>query len=118
MNLEFFSPADFQKCVPPCEISSMDPSFLVRLDEARCLAGIPFVLTSALRSVAHERKMGRPGTSSHTLGVAVDISCRDSVSRLRIVSALLDAGFRRIGIADTFIHVDADPDKAHCLWLY
>lgn len=118
MKLDYFTPSDFERCSPSCKITDMDSTFLVRLDQARRLAGIPFLLTSAFRTIEHERKMGRPGTSSHTLGVAVDIGCRDSLSRLRIVHALLEAGFRRIGISETFIHVDSDRSKSPNLWLY
>jgi hypothetical protein len=36
-----------------------------------------------------------------------------------IVGSLLEAGFNRIGIADTFIHVDNDPTKPEeVMWKY
>ena len=35
-----------------------------------------------------------------------------------MVNALLNAGFRRIGIANTFIHADLDKQKPHAIWLY
>jgi hypothetical protein len=36
-----------------------------------------------------------------------------------IVKALLEVGFKRIGIDDTFIHVDCDPTKdQNLIWVY
>jgi hypothetical protein len=38
---------------------------------------------------------------------------------MKLVCALFDAGFGRIGIAKTFIHVDVDPDKPFdVMWVY
>lgn len=113
-----FKPYEFEVCVPRCSISDMSPDFLVRLDAAREFAGVPFRLNSAFRSTDFELSRGRTGTSSHCKGVAVDISCTDGRKRFLIVNALIAAGFTRIGIAKTFIHVDSDPDKRSSIWLY
>ena len=38
---------------------------------------------------------------------------------MKIVQALLTAGFTRIGIASTFIHADDDPSKPqNLIWTY
>ena len=84
----------------------MNPNFIKMLDKARELAGIPFVITSAYRSSEWDRAKGRSGTGAHTLGVAIDIRCNTSRNRFLIVRSLMDVGFKRIGIADTFVHVD------------
>lgn len=118
MPYRFFSDSDFRRCLPSCSIDDMDEGFLKRLDTARSYSQYPFLITSAFRSVAYEREKKRDGKSSHTKGVAVDINCRDSVRRLVIIQSLLRAGFRRIGISSTFIHVDYDLDKPQCIWLY
>lgn len=89
-----------------------------RLETARAYSLYPFVLTSAFRSVAYEKEHKRSGKSSHCKGCAVDIFCNDSARRLVIIQSLLRAGFRRIGINSTYIHVDSDFDKPHCFWLY
>lgn len=88
------------------------------LDLAREKAGIPFKINSAFRSVEYEKSQGRKGTSSHCFGLAVDIRCTTSLQRLKIVSALLEVGFERIGIGKTFIHVDFDQEKNSAIWLY
>ena len=49
--------------------------------------------------------------------MAVDIACDDSVTRQKIVSGLIKAGFTRIGISKTFIHADNDL-KTDAIWLY
>ena len=96
----------------------MDKKFLSRLDEARDYAGIPFIINSAYRSPDHPESIKNP-TSSHIKGLAVDIRARDSKTRYLIIDALMHVGFNRIGIADTFIHVDDDRNKAcGVIWTY
>lgn len=113
---DYFSEGEFVRCIPSCKKSDMDERFMRRLNNARRIAGIPFVLNSAFRTVEHEKMMNRTGNSMHTKGRAVDIKCLDSSFRAVIVSALLQAGFHGIGISNTFIHVDDRDIK--CMWLY
>jgi uncharacterized protein YcbK (DUF882 family) len=118
----FFNQKDFDKCNPVCKIEDMDKVFMAMLDTARGYSGdlaaskgdkCVYVLTSAYRTPEHEKKQGRPGTSSHTKRVAVDIACPDSKTFYYVISGLLKAGFTRIGInhAKGFVHVDSDRDK-------
>jgi len=96
----------------------MNKDFLFVLDEAREFAGIPFVINSAYRSPEHPLSIKNP-SSSHIKGLAVDIKATDSNTRFKIVKALIEVGFNRIGIADTFIHVDLDLDKTqNVIWTY
>ena len=98
--------------------TNMNKQFLFVLDEAREFAGIPFVINSAYRSPTHPESIKNP-TSSHIKGLAVDIKATDSTTRFKIVEALISVGFTRIGIADTFIHVDLDFDKTQdVIWTY
>lgn len=108
---KYFTAEEFLKCTPPSPIEGVSESLLNRLDQAREIAGIPFVINSALRSPAHERLKGRSGSSSHVSGKAVDIRCIDSASRFKIVNSLLTVGFTRIGIYPRHIHVDVDMYK-------
>jgi uncharacterized protein YcbK (DUF882 family) len=102
----------------------MDKGFLYMLNNARHIADIPFEITSGYRIEADIERLEKEGykvsrNSSHLKGLAADIACTDSVSRYIIIDALLKAGFNRIGIAKTFIHVDNDLDKAqNCIWTY
>ncbi len=115
----YFTDRDFARANPACSIEDMDPGFLGRLDRARAISGVPYVITSAYRTIAHEKAKGRDGTSTHTKGLAVDIRAGHSHERYRIVKGLLEEGFSRIGVGEDFIHVDTDPDKPHQLiWHY
>lgn len=105
-EIKYFKEAEFQKAQPSCSMSQMDLSFLERLDKARELAGIPFVINSAYRSKEYERENGRDGTSAHCFGLAVDIRAVSSQSRMKVLRGCIQAGFNRIGIGATFIHVD------------
>lgn len=106
MSYRFFSENEFRTLTPSCSLSDMDEDFMCRLDNARALAGFPFVITSAFRSREWDRSRGRSGNSYHCKGCAVDISCNDSSKRFVIVQSLMRSGFKGIGIAKTFIHVD------------
>ena len=103
---KYFKESEFQKCVPPCSLQNMQQSTMDMLDKAREIAGIPFVINSAYRTVEHEKRQGRDGTSSHTLGMAVDIRCNTSRNRFLIVKGLIFSGFDRIGYHPTFMHSD------------
>jgi len=96
-----------------------DPNLLRKLDAARGLAGVPFVINSGIRSEARNAEVGGVDTSAHLTGHAVDIRCTTSRERFLIVSALRTVGFQRIGIGRTFVHCDTDPGKDQdVIWLY
>ena len=104
--------------------SNMDATFLEMLDDARGWAGIPFKITSGFRTPSHNAYVGgvqsglKSKGSSHLFGYAADIACTSGAAREIILNSLIEAGFRRIGIAKTFIHADNDPDKNPSVWLY
>jgi len=51
--------------------------------------------------------------------LAVDINIDGSANRFAIYEALRKVGFKRLGIAKTFIHADIDPDKSpNVMWVY
>lgn len=103
---KYFSESEFERCNPPCSLQDMKQDAMDMFDKARELAGIPFVINSAYRTVEHEKARKRAGTSAHTLGRAIDIQCQNESNRFKILTALLDVGFTRIGVYDTFIHAD------------
>lgn len=116
---DYFHPNEFIRCNPPCKKSDMHPETLARLNRMREIAGIPLVLNCAYRSPEHDRAKGRSGTGAHTLGRAVDIRCNAPATRYKIITAAIEAGFTRIGVADTFIHLDDSPTHAQCvIWTY
>ena len=116
---EFDSPDEIGSGLPKCQGGKMDLAFLHKLDEARTIAGVPFKITSGYRSEAWNKRCGGRVGSSHLKGVAVDISCKTSGERAKILNGLFTVGLgRRCGIASNFIHVDADYDKPSAIWLY
>ena len=115
---EFDSPDEIGSGLPKSQGGKMDLEFLHKLDEARMLAGTPFKITSGYRTEAHNKKVGGVKGSSHTKGCSLDISVNSGLQRGAITCALIKAGFTRLGIAKTFIHVDLDKNKQSAIWLY
>ena len=116
--MHFFKLAEF-KC-PCCGRCEMDNDFLQRLDKARELAGVPFVINSGFRCAKHNKKIGGVPNSAHLRGLAADIAVPDNETRYKILYGLIKAGFRRIGIAKNFIHTDIDivTKPYPRVWLY
>ena len=97
----------------------MSPNTLLMLDEARHLAGVPFKITSGYRTRRHNKLVGGVNGSSHTKGLAVDIRCKSSADRFKIITSALDVGFSRIGISGNFVHLDNDTSKSqNVIWTY
>jgi hypothetical protein len=78
----------------------MDFQFLQKLDTARGMANIPFKITSDYRADSD--------LSPHRTGRAVDIRANTGWTKFKIVQALLQCGFLRIGVYNNHIHVDED----------
>ena len=115
-KIKHFTEAELAcRCCGQC---TMNEQFLIALDMARRDAGLPFHVTSGYRCEKHNMAVGGATNSAHTKGLAVDIACQSSTERMKILKALLRY-FDRVGIAKTFIHVDADSTKeSGVLWLY
>lgn len=114
----YFSTLELKcKC---CGLVKMDDDFMYDLQEARVMAKTPFKITSGYRCEAHNMAVGGSDTSSHLLGLAVDIASGESSrQRYMIISSLMAVGLSRIGIGKDFIHVDGDKGKNQKLiWLY
>ena len=103
---------------------NMRDEFVELLQEARDIAEIPFKINSGYRTKEYHLDLGKRGysiakRSAHCEGYAADIACGDSKKRWLIVGALLLAGFNRIGIGSSFIHVDNSPSKTpDRIWTY
>lgn len=89
------------------------------LDEARHNSGTPFRITSGLRTVEQNRRVGGVSNSPHLRGLAVDIACTTSENRMKIIQGAIKAGFNRIGIGNTFVHLDCDTSlPQNVVWHY
>ena len=91
---------------PCCGKNKMNQDFLALLRDAREFCRTPFIINSGYRCEKHNKKVGGKEKSTHRVGSAADIHCTESRQRAMILCGLLEAGFSRIGIAKTFIHVD------------
>ena len=92
------------------EMAGLNGNLPAMLDQARGIAGVPFILTATTGGKHAEH-------SAHYLGLAVDIGLghlnpgleRDTV-RWSILKGCFAAGFKRIEVAPAHIHVDiAEP---------
>lgn len=106
-------------CKDGCGLYNMAELVLFRLQQARNLAGIPFKISSGSRCAKHNRACGGKTDSAHLDGLAVDVVAITSTTRAKVLMALLEAGFQRVGVAQGFIHADLDLTKPYpCVWLY
>lgn len=116
--MKYFTLDEFDCPSLPNSGKNMDSSFLAKLEQAREIAGIPFKITSGYRTKEHNAEVGGVPNSSHLIGVAADIAVSGGADRYIILSALIKAGFKRIGVAKTFIHCDTDSNKSNSVWTY
>ena len=114
MSRKYFKISEF-RC-PCCGKDSIDKLFLERLEIARGIAGVPFIVTSGVRCQRHNKEVGST-SRNHVECHAADISATSGPERGKILKGLYKAGFTRVGIHDTFIHVD-DMDLVESCWLY
>lgn len=105
-------------------IKGLSNSLMQKLDVARGKAGIPFVITSGLRTPdGNSGLTGAVQNSAHLTGEAVDLAVTDDHQLFCTLFGLILAGFNRIGIYVTpcqsdktklyprHIHVDDDMTK-------
>jgi zinc D-Ala-D-Ala carboxypeptidase len=119
MNLKYFDISEFDSPDQKGSGSNMDATLLDMLDSLREHFGKPIRISSGYRTQSHNKKVGGVDGSSHLYGYAVDIVCSASRDRHRILQLAMDIGFNRIGIANSFIHLDNDPKKPeNCVWTY
>jgi zinc D-Ala-D-Ala carboxypeptidase len=94
----------------PTEVLGLDPELCEMLDIARGLAGVPFIITSGLRTEEQNASLPEAvSDSAHLTGNAVDLACTDSSTRYVMIKALLAAGFTRIGVYEKHCHCDNSP---------
>lgn len=123
MALDYFGNKKELAC-KCCGLVNVDDRFYKLLNEARDNSSVPFIINSGCRCESNNKKAGGKQESSHLTTndrpcTAVDIKTPDSRSRYEVLKSLMSVGFCRIGIADTFIHVDLDMTKPQAVvWVY
>ncbi len=122
--MKFFNYSEFDSPDKLGSGKNMSPEILEMLDLAREKYDKPIKITSGYRTQEYNEGLKARGykaspNSSHLKGLAVDIHCNNSKARFELVDILLDVGFNRLGIANTFIHADIDKDKPqNLIWTY
>lgn len=97
----------------------MSEVLLQKLDELRERVGSPMVIESGYRTREHNARVKGSVNSAHTRGLAVDIRAMSGRMRYDLVRHALDLGFKRIGIAKTFVHLDIDESlPGQVIWTY
>lgn len=104
------------------EVQGLDKELVAMLDMARDRAGVPFRITSGLRTADQNSVLkGAVADSSHLTGKAVDLWVEDDHTYYCLLKGLYAVGFRRLGHyfvldGDNFIprhlHVDIDDSKS------
>ena len=114
-----FDSREFASPDQPGSGAFMNQEFMDRLQHVRSRCGFPFEINSGFRIEHRNKVVGGAANSAHLRGRAADIACTNSGYRFEIVEGALALGFRRIGIAKSFIHLDDDPTlPKRVMWLY
>ena len=109
----------------PEEVDGLNEEFCAMLDQARHIAGIPFKITSGLRSLASNQSIiGASPDSSHLQGLAVDLLVENSHEVYLIIKASIAVGINRFGVyvnsdnVPTHIHLDVATDRVpDVIWI-
>lgn len=109
---EFFSEYEVKRW-------KLKPELFIKLDIARREAGIPFIITSGLRTLEHNKLVGGASNSTHLTGLGCDLRAETDEQRYSILRGLYKANFARIGIYKNHIHVDISVEnyKQNIVWL-
>lgn len=116
-----FHAREFQCTCGICLDQQIDRELVERLQSVRDELGLPLTITSAFRCARRQQQLRSSGietavgTSSHEMGMAVDVTCSDMPRLL----AACEKRFDNIGTAKTFLHVDVrGPKGRKRRWVY
>ena len=100
---------------PCCGLNNMSQVMVETLQRIRDKVKAPIIITSGCRCPSHNDDVGGKKKSAHMKGTAVDIAVAQGNSRLRynLISYAISEGIDRIGIYDTWIHLDIEPSLTH-----
>jgi hypothetical protein len=100
----------------------MDPHFMNMLDSLRKAVGEPLIILSGYRCDFWDHQPPAKGDGNHPTGRAVDLECEHSTLRFKIIFYAITLGFKRIGLARGFIHLDMTETVTDhpglVLWVY
>lgn len=115
------------KYFTPEEVEGLNEDFVAKLDLARKFAGIPFTITSGLRTVQENESLVASGAvpdSAHLQGNAVDLRVANNHEVYLIIAAGVSVGITRYGIyldsegIPTHVHLDTATDRvSEVIWI-
>jgi len=118
VNKIYFAPKEI-RCKCGCGFITTITPFFLKVNTLRGIVGSPLRVNSWCRCHNHNKAIGSTVTSSHPKGLATDLDTPTAYIRYRILLAAGEVGFRGIGVAMSFIHLDDDPDKPpKRFWIY
>jgi len=118
-RVESFNSEEFSSPDKPGSGMLMDTEMIRRLVIMRKHSSFPYIINSGYRTKEWNERIGGVANSAHLTGQAVDIRCVTSSDRFQILRFALLLGFRRIGVAKSFIHLDLALDRSQkVIWNY
>ncbi len=117
---------DYTKFDSPDSIGSgrcIDPRLVRMLEALATKTGLPIFdwITSGVRTPYWNKKVGGVSNSSHKTPIckAVDIGIPNHSIRKILVYTAKEVGFGRIGVGNSFVHLDIDSSKSQNIaWGY
>ena len=110
---------------PECDAPKAPSRLLaLYLDRMRDLYGGPLIVNSGNRCAVWNQQQGGVANSEHVRVrgcEGADLQCRSSRERWTMLDAARHAGFTRIGIGKTFLHVGcgtSEQDVEPVIWTY
>lgn len=101
---KYFSQAEVDKW-------KLKPELWKILDIMRGLSGLPFIITSGLRTPEQNIIVGGSSNSAHLRGLAADILCKNNVSRTKMIRGILNCG-TDVFLEDARKHLHIDIDSS------
>ena len=98
----------------------MNREFLDMLDYAADICKLQFIIMDGYRTNKQNTRLSGASNNSHLIGRAVVLQCKNANKRYKMIAALLESGFTRIGIGkdQKTIYCDNDDHKPDMIWLY
>ncbi len=98
----------------------MDRDFLDMLDYAADICKLQFIIIEGYRTKFQNKRLSGHSSSAHLVGKAVVLQCKNANKRYKMIAALLESGFTRIGVSKNqkTIYCDNDDLKKDMIWLY
>ena len=110
---------DKKACPCGCGLDNMSDALIRLIAQIEEWSDVIIVLTSGARCEKYNAQVKGARNSAHLRGLAADIFCASNKDRWNIITAATTVGINRIGIGDTFIHLDIDPSLTpQRTWIY